>query len=163
MQWSVLWHLRLKFIYNFHMHQRILLIRFADFTTKRTKWIKSWVVYVYITLDMSSLLWICLHIFDYVYITLSPLLWICLHYLCYDYIFFVYMYITMDMSTLHWVHLPCVVCLHVIQCAGEALSLSAGVVSGSLWFSIPPVRPVFIDSTSHSCVHLFRWMSVFVL
>lgn len=113
MQWSVLWHLRLKFIYNFHMHQIILLIRFADFTTKRTKWIKSWVVYVYITLDMSSLLWICLHVFDYVYITLSPLLWICLHYLCYDYIFFVYMYITMDMFTLHWVHLPSVSCVYM--------------------------------------------------
>lgn len=131
MQWSVLWHLRLKFIYNFHMHQIILLIRFADFTTKRTKWIKSWVVYVYITLDMSSLLWICLHVFDYVYITLSPLLWICLHYLCYDYIFFVYMYITMDMSTLHWVHLPSVSTCHPV-CRGSPVI----VCWSCLWFSL---------------------------
>lgn len=113
--------------------------------------------YVFITLDMSTRLWLCLYYSVSITLDLSslPLLW--LHFLCLYVHYHGYVYITLSPPSL------CVVCLHVIQCAGEALSSSAGVVSGSLWFSIPPVRPVFINSTSHSCVHLFRWMSVFVL
>lgn len=111
------------------MHKRILLIRFADFTTKRTSMDKIFGWLWPYNFGYSTLL--CLHYFDYVYIffvyiyiAMSTLLWICLHYFCYDYIIFVYIYIT----TLLWI------CLHFFNYVYITLDLSTLLCPHDFWY-----------------------------